>query len=136
MSLEERFVTIEFPIALKMGLTYNQFWHEEAEIFQRTLAAYRINLEETREIERQTLDLTCWLTGYYVREAIVSTVGNMFKKGGKGHDYPSQPHLLKPTTNPAHEGTQSEDDKLIMQNYADMLAWSQAFNRQLDRQGE
>ena len=135
MSLEERFVTIEFPIALKMGLTYHQFWHEETEIFQRTLAAYRINLEETREIERQTLDLTCWLTGYYVREAIVSTVGNMFKKGGKGHDYPSQPHLLKATTT-SHGEPQEEDDKLMMQNYADMLAWSQAFNRQLDRQGD
>ena len=135
MSLEERFVTIEFPIALKVGLTYNQFWHEEAEIFQRTLAAYRINLDETREIERQTLDLTCWLTGYYVREAIVSTVGNMFKKSGKGHEYPSQPHLLKATTT-SHEETQQEDDNLMMQNYADMLAWSQAFNRQLDRQGD
>ena len=135
MSLEERFVTIEFPIALKVGLTYHQFWHEEAEIFQRTLAAYRINLEETREIERQTLDLTCWLTGYYVREAIVSTVGNMFKKSGKGHEYPSQPHLLKATTT-SHEETHQEDDNLMMQNYADMLAWSQAFNRQLDRQGD
>ena len=41
-----------------MGLTYHQFWHEEAEIFQRTLAAYRINLEEEREVERQTLDLS------------------------------------------------------------------------------
>ena len=48
MSLEQRFVTVEFPIALKMGLTYHQFRHEEAEIFQRTLAAYRMNLEEER----------------------------------------------------------------------------------------
>lgn len=136
MSLEQRFVTVEFPIALKMGLTYHQFWHEEAEIFQRTLAAYRINLEEEREVERQTLDLSCWLTGYYVREAIVSTVGNLFKKGGKGHDYPSQPHLLKPSESQVDHSSPADEDKLMMQNYADMLAWSQAFNRQLGRQGD
>ena len=134
MSLEERFTTIEFPIALKMGLTYQQYWHEETEIFQRTLCAYRINLEENREVEKETLDLTCWLTGYYVREAIMSTVGNFFKKGGKGFEYPRQPHLLKASS--ASHSTEDDTDKLMMQNYADMMAWSQAFNRQLGRQGQ
>ena len=34
-----------------------------------------------------------WLSGIYVREALASTVGNMFSKGSK-HEYPSEPMAI------------------------------------------
>ena len=45
------------------------------------------------EIKRKRLNQELWLGGLYVREALASTVGNMFSKGLK-HEYPSEPFAL------------------------------------------
>ena len=45
------------------------------------------------EIKRKRLNQELWLGGLYVREALASTVGNMFSKGMK-HEYPSEPYAL------------------------------------------
>ena len=42
------------------------------------------------EIKRRRLNQELWLNGVYMREALASTVGNMFAKGSK-HEYPSEP---------------------------------------------
>lgn len=49
-----------------------------------------------------------WLSGIYVREALASTVGNMFTKGQK-HEYPSEP---KPITLAELEERKAREQKL------------------------
>lgn len=77
---------------------------------------------KTRENEDKATqwDVIAWLHGCYVAEAINSTVGNMFRKGTPAK-YPSQPRSSEKVA------TKTEDN-LLMQNYHDMMAWSQAFN--------
>lgn len=69
------------------------------------------------ELERNTkeLEFKAWLYGKYTCEAIVSTVGNMFRgKSGKVHEYPGNP-FNKPLSQKTEEEI-TEDDKLEYAN--------------------
>ena len=74
-----------FPVYLAFGMTYELFWEAPAEV----AVAFR----KADEIKRKRLNQELWLSGLYVREALVATVGNMFSKGMK-HEYPSEPLAL------------------------------------------
>ena len=71
-----------FPIYLSIGMSYELFWEAEPQV----AAAFR----RADEISRRRVNQQLWLSGVYVREALASTVGNMFSKGSK-HEYPSEP---------------------------------------------
>ena len=66
-------------------MSYELFWEAPAEV----AVAFR----KADEIKRKRLNQELWLSGLYVREALVATVGNMFSKGMK-HEYPSEPLAL------------------------------------------
>ena len=63
-------------------MTYELFWEAEPQV----AAAFR----RADEIKRRRTNQELWLNGVYMREALASTVGNMFSKGSK-HEYPSEP---------------------------------------------
>ena len=63
-------------------MSYELFWEAEPQV----AAAFR----RADEISRRRVNQQLWLSGVYVREALASTVGNMFSKGSK-HEYPSEP---------------------------------------------
>ena len=63
-------------------MSYEQFWDGEPNM----AAAYRKADQLRRKRENELL----WLEGMYMREALASTVGNMFSKGNK-HKYPTEP---------------------------------------------
>ena len=66
-------------------MTYELFWEAEPEV----AVAFR----RADEIKRKRLNQELWLNGLYMREALASTVGNMFSKGMK-HEYPAEPLAL------------------------------------------
>ena len=63
-------------------MSYELFWEAEPQV----AAAFR----RADEIKRRRTNQELWLNGVYMREALASTVGNMFSKGSK-HEYPSEP---------------------------------------------
>lgn len=63
-------------------MSYELFWNGSAEL----VILYR----RADEINRKRRNQELWLSGLYVREALASTVGNMFSKTAK-HEYPAEP---------------------------------------------
>lgn len=58
---------------------------------------YRIKMEAQRDYD----NYIAYLQGAYVREAIASTIGNMFsKKGAKPNEYPEKPYELASNREP------------------------------------
>lgn len=115
----------EFPIARRIGMSYDEYWNDDPERFSRYLHAYNINMEAEMKRDSQTMDVESWLIGKYVTEALNATVGNMFRKGTQAK-YPERPHTM------AQEMVREQsDDDLMMQNYRDMMAWSQAMNQNM-----
>ena len=89
-----------FPYYLALGMSYEQFWFDEPKL----TAYYR----RAEEIRKRRMNEELWLSGIYVREALASTVGNMFTKGQK-HEYPSEP---KPITLAELEERKAREQKL------------------------
>ena len=81
-----------------MGMTHEQFWDGEPKM----AAAYRKAEQLRRKRENEQL----WLAGLYTREALASTVGNMFSKGNK-HKYPAEPYPV--TEDEARERREREE---------------------------
>ena len=63
-------------------MSYELFWEGEAGL--------AVHYRRADEINRRRINQELWLSGLYVREALASTVGNMFSKTTK-HEYPSEP---------------------------------------------
>jgi hypothetical protein len=74
-----------FPYYLAVGMTYEQFWLGDPSL----AIAYR----RADEIRKRRTNEELWLSGVYMAEAIMSTVGNVFSKSK--YEYPSEP---KPIT--------------------------------------
>ena len=89
-----------FPYYLAMGMSYEQFWVDDPKL----VVYYR----RADEIRKRRMNEELWLSGVYTREALASTVGNMFTKGQK-HEYPSEP---KPITLAELEEKKAREQKL------------------------
>ena len=84
---------------MSIGMTYEQFWYDDPEIAR----FYR----KSDAIKRRRMNEELWLSGIYMREALMSTVGNMFTKGEK-YPYPQEP---KPITLAEIEEKRERDEK-------------------------
>ena len=74
------------PQALKLGITYDEFWRMNPRLLDIYGKVYRDKLEDK--------DREMWILGSYFRDALISTVGNMFKsKGSKTIEYPKTPYM-------------------------------------------
>lgn len=70
-----------------MGISWSEFWDMTPAIIDAHKKAFKIKKEEQNAF--------AYIQGIYVRDALASTVGNMFKKkGAKAIEYPSQPYDL------------------------------------------
>jgi hypothetical protein len=78
-----------FINALIFGMTYNQFWHREAELYWAYQVAYEKKLEEQYEFE----NYKAWLNGLYNFDAISKSNYNTHARG-QG-DSPEQ-YMFKP----------------------------------------
>ena len=70
------------PYYLSIGVSWEQFWHDDPKI----CTWYR-NADDLR---KKRINEQLWLSGVYVSEALASTVGNMFSKNNQ-FKYPDSP---------------------------------------------
>lgn len=95
-----------FPIAIRMGIPYQEFMNMIPKVFHKYHEEYRKKKQE----EVDMINYSAWLNGLYISHAI----GASFSKNGK--------YLNKPL------GFSSEDE--IQENDAIQFgAWASAFNK-------
>ena len=78
-----------FPYYLSIGMTYDQFWNDDA-----SLVIYYRKADEMA-IERKNHEL--WLQGMYIYDALCDVapiLHSMAKKGTKARPYPEQPYSI------------------------------------------
>lgn len=77
------------PHALSMGISYNDFWNMNPRIMNIHIEGYKTKVNRDLEYD----NYMAFLSGVYVRDALASTVGNMFsKKGARPIEYPKEPY--------------------------------------------
>lgn len=80
-------------------MTYDQYWYGDACMVR---AFYK-----AEKLRKQERDYQAWVSGLYIKEAIESTVGNMFKKQGTPPiEYPEKPYYMQ-----AEEQTEAAREK-------------------------
>lgn len=79
------------PKVLPLGTSYQEFWELNPRIINVMVEAYN----EAKKNEIRTANMLYHLEGMYFMDALVSTVGNMFRgKGQKAFEYPKEPYTL------------------------------------------
>ena len=89
-----------------MGITWAEFWDMTPAIVEAYKQGFKIKKDEQNTF--------AYIQGIYFRDALASTVGNMFKKkGAKAIEYPSEPYELYAHTddNGNTDGGMSEEEK-------------------------
>lgn len=87
-----------------MGISWEEFW----EMNPRIVLAHRKGYQELIN-EKNAM---AHLSGAYVREALMATVGNMFKKSGsKPYEYPHEPYDLGQNVKRDAELTEADKEK-------------------------
>ena len=100
---------------MSIGMTYDEFWNQDVAMVR----AYR----KAHELKRRQQNETLWMQGWYVRDALLSTVGNMFaSKSSAPIEYPAEPYPV--TTEQVAEKKALEHRKREERMKADMLAMS------------
>ena len=70
---------------MSIGMSYDAFWNEDVSMVK----AYR----KADELNRRRQNDLLWMQGIYVRDALLSTIGNMFsKKSSANFNYPREPY--------------------------------------------
>lgn len=87
-----------FPIAFEMGISWKEFWKLNPHSLKLMLGSYN----EKQKADLNKKNYMSYLQGIYFVDALMSTVGNMFKKkNAKPYKYPEKPYELgekKPLT--------------------------------------
>lgn len=85
-------------------MTYDQYWFGDVWMVR----AFR----KADELRQKRTDSDAWLNGFYVQQAIMSTIGNAFqKKGAKPTEYPAEPILVKYEREKTEEYKRQEQEK-------------------------
>lgn len=70
---------------MSIGMSYGEFWNQDVALVR----AYR----KADELKRRRQNEALWMQGLYIRDALLSTVGNMFAgKGATPNEYPKEPY--------------------------------------------
>ena len=113
-----KFFDETFPYYLAIGMTYDQFWNDRAELAK----IYR----EADEIKRNRENEMLWVGGLYTAHALGATVGNMFNKGKK-NKYPSAPI---PLTEAAAKAQREREQEIKLEKAkANMIAWAEKWKQ-------
>ena len=79
------------PKVIPLGVSYSDFWSLNPHRVEILVLAYN----ETKKNELRTQNMLFHLQGHYFAEALLSTVGNMFRgKGQQPFKYPDKPYDL------------------------------------------
>jgi len=76
---------------IPLGTTYNDFWQLNPRIINVMVEAYN----ESKKNEIRQANMLYHLEGMYFMDALLATVGNMFRgRGQKAFEYPEEPITL------------------------------------------
>lgn len=79
------------PKVIPLGTSYDDFWRLNPRKINVMVKAYN----EAKKTELRQANMLYHLEGMYFAEALLATVGNMFRgKGQKAHEYPKEPFTL------------------------------------------
>lgn len=79
-----------FPQAIIFGMTYEQFWEDNPQLFWSYGRAYQMK----KETEFKEQDINAWNIGQYVLLALSQNSHSMFSKQKKDI-FPKQPNTIK-----------------------------------------
>lgn len=103
---------------MAIGMTYDEYWYGDPLMVR---AYYK-----AEQMRRKIADENAWLQGLYVREALLATVGNMFKeKSAQPYEYPKLPQLLQKEQDERAEREKTEREREEEATWA--LAWMSSF---------
>lgn len=98
---------------MSIGMTYDEFWNQDVAM----VGAYR----KAHELRRRQQNEMLWMQGLYVRDALLSTVGNMFaEKSASPIEYPADPYPV--TEAQVEERKALEHKKMEERMKADFMA--------------
>ena len=98
---------------MSIGMTYDEFWNQDV----ATVRAYR----KAHDLKRRQQNESLWMQGLYVRDALLSTVGNMFAgKSSAPIEYPAEPYPV--TAEQVAEKEAAENRKMEERMKADFMA--------------
>lgn len=111
---------------MSIGMTYDEFWNQDVTMAR----AFR----KADELKRQRQNEVLWMQGVYIREALLSTVGNMFSgKGSTPIEYPKEPYPI--TENQIVEKKERERKSMEERMKADLLALAaRMVNKQMPKE--
>jgi hypothetical protein len=105
---------------MSIGMTYDDFWNND-------VCMVRV-IREADELRRRRENEVLWTQGAYIREALMSTVGNMFSKSAK-FDYPNQPYPV--TAKQVEEKKERERRHMEERMKADLFAMAQRMMKKM-----
>lgn len=98
---------------MSIGMTYDEFWNQDVALVR----VYR----KADELRRRRQNDALWMQGLYIRDALLSTVGNMFSdKNATPIEYPNEPYPI--TADQVAEKKEAERRKMEERMKADFMA--------------
>lgn len=99
------------PKVIPIGTTYDDFWKLNPRKINIMVKAYN----EAKKVELKQSNMLFHLEGMYFAEALMSTVGNMFRgKGQKAHEYPSEPYTMNFEYEEGLDASEEEDREIVL----------------------
>ena len=98
---------------MSVGMSYDEFWNQDVTMVR----AYR----KAWELKRRQQNEAHWMQGLYFRDALLSTVGNMFSsKSATPNEYPKEPYPV--TAEQVAEREEAEHRRMEERMKADFAA--------------
>lgn len=99
------------PKVIPLGTSYAEFWHLNPRIINIMVKAYN----EAKKNEIKQANMLMHLEGMYFIDALLATVGNMFRgKGKKAFEYPKEPYSLDMDYEEGLDMTNKEDRDIAL----------------------
>lgn len=103
------------PKVIPLGTSYDEFWKLNPNKINVMVAAYN----EMKKNEIRQANMLYHLEGMYFMDALIATVGNMFRgKGQKAFEYPKEPYTLDLEYEEGLDMADAEERKIAQQRRA------------------
>lgn len=113
----------ESEAASLMGLSYDEYWLGEPEIFYWHALKYRHKQEQ----DAQERDALAWLIGLYVHQAITVNFAAAF--GKRGAPKPSYPELPAYVAEHNEQAKSKKQERDVLRSYNNFIAAAQSMGK-------
>ena len=120
----------QLPTALVYGMTEAEFWTMNPKRIRPYKKAYEMKLKEKDE--------ESWLQGLYFHQALLASVGNMFRgKGAKPYQYPDKPFTSSSKPVASNKPLSEEERKQQVNNlFLSLKVMQSNFNNEHKNEGQ